>query len=272
MLHSLTLPVNFNKLNDMCPGKFFFQLLVLLCCMSKVLPVAAQRDYCKWVYDRRVAGNEGYQYRLQDERYEGLFNPDFVGERFKLVAVLQGSLEYELADHANLVFQFPAKIKYDRIGIIGESYGLDINYHLDLIVSRNQRKVVPVRSVLQPQRIYASNLGIYGYIGDPESPELFIPVSVDPSKQGDVSVTIVSAEDVEKVMWRYAKARNGVCEGYGSWKVINDFFPQHEGINIPLETGKEVNAGDEICVDMQFQVKGRSTLLSMKTFRILIIQ
>ncbi|WP_143059228.1 hypothetical protein [Chitinophaga arvensicola] len=239
--------------------------------MSIILHVVAQRDYSKWVYDRRVTGNSGYQFRSKDERYEGLFNPDFVGERFKLVAVLRGDFSYELADNANLVFQFPAKIKYDRIGIIGESYGLDINYHLDLIVNRNERKVVPVKSVLQPQHIYASNLGIYGYVGDPESPELFIPVNIDPGKQGDISVTIVAAEDVEKVMWRYAKARNGVCEGYGNWKVVNDFFPQHEGINIPLEIGSEVDTGEEICVDMQFQVKGRSAPLSMKTFKILII-
>ncbi|SFD17314.1 hypothetical protein SAMN05518672_101870 [Chitinophaga sp. CF118] len=214
---------------------------------------------------------EGYQQRLKDERYEGLYARDVSGEILEVASLTYGEVSYELNDRAKLKIECPLLRNYKTIGVAGSSFNLNKNYRFDMLLSPGKRKVIPISASIGPNLIYAKYLGIYGYLGEPENPTTYIPVKVNTVKS-DLQLVLICNRTLESIRWKY------ICSASDNSTIYHDgpapekkspLFMLGNPIVIPLHLATDMIPGSVVYIRLETKAVGDNTWVP-KDIKILI--
>ena len=155
-------------------------------------------------------GAGGYQLRRGSDRCEGIYVSPVSGGGLQLVSLTFGRIAYEPERDPTLFIQAPrtasAGLKLQGMGI-----PIGLYYRLDAALAEGRDFQLPLASVIKPNRIVATDLGLLAYRETGGGRRVFVPVQVatDPAKyQGALaSIAIVRPDsDVLNVRWRMTQA------------------------------------------------------------------
>lgn len=253
-------------------------LFILLLAGLLASPAQAQKAFNPEIRQKALQSADGYRLRTNDDRYEGLYKLQVGAPLLDVVSVTQGAISYELSDKGKLYITAPRLTAYKEIGISGNSFKLDWNYRLDALLKANTTKTVPMKEVLRPRSIYADNLGVFGYIGEPQAPTLYVPVSVTTvqSKSAGpdmVQIVLLPGTRLDKMNWQFAPATQGKCQNYRPGKL-----PSGTGrfaalvpimLELPFGHNNEPAYSSEVCVEVNYQAAGSSEWHT-RTLRVLL--
>ncbi len=194
------------------------------------------------------------QYRVRKNRCEGLY--DSITSRrpsgLDVVGVTIGLFQFAL--ERKEVIEVSSPIVADQpvnvrvVGIPPQTY-----FRLDAQLAPGKTLLWPVNDVLLPAKLYASQIGVYGWIGASNGEETYVPVSAVGQSLGSHNDAVIrlilrATENVEKVQWRYADAVGGACEtlpsNYARLSQSSYFSGQPITIELPSSGSRE------LCVDV----------------------
>lgn len=224
----------------------------------------AQKPFNQEIRQKALTSADGYRQRANDDRYEGLYKLQVGAPSLDVVSVTQGGIDYELSNKGKLFITAPRLPAYKEIGVSGNSFKLEWNYRLDALLKTNTSKAVPMSEVLQPKVIYPGNLGVFGYIGEPQAPTFYVPVRVTGQAKADspdeVQILLLPGTQLEKISWQYAVAAQGKCQSFvaGTLPAGGKRFAALTPITLrlPFGAGTSLAYGSEVCVDVNFQTAG----------------
>lgn len=221
-----------------------------------------------------LSSSDGYRQRPNDDRYEGLYTKK-VSSQIELLSLTIGKVQYDLTEDEKIIIQAPAAIKDKTVGVTGKSFLLNKYYRFDLLVNGKKKKEVPVKEIIGKKFIYSDNLGIYGYLGESNSPVTYVPVRVSSAHfagSEELSLVLLSNAPQEKVQWKYAATTaNGDCLAYvdGSSIPGGPSFAANKPIVIPLSFPKSIKSGTILCLSIDFQ-SARSKQWENKSFKMIM--
>lgn len=251
---------------------------LLACCLacSTSYAALAQQPYDKDVLQNAVKSSAGYQKRTKDDRYEGLYSLQVGAPLLDVISVTLGEISYELADDKKLFIKASKTQPYKVIGVSGSSFGLSKNYRLDAVVNSDGQKVIPIKEVLSPNSIYPKSLGVFGYIGQPQYPTMYVPVRVsDKPAAGatrDIRILLLPGATVDKFTWQFARSQQGQCAAFTKGDPPqggNARFPAQKPIAVTLDAAAGLQPGDEVCINISYKVVG-DTDWRTKSLKVLV--
>lgn len=155
-------------------------------------------------------GATGYQARRGSDRCEGLYVSPVSGGGVQLVSLTFGRIAYEADRDTTLVVRAPSSaatgLKLQGIGI-----PIGLYYRLDASLGEGREFRLPLTSVIRPNRIPATDLGLLAYRESGGGRRVFVPVhvGVDAAKlpPSTVSMAIVRPDsDIQNLRWRLTTA------------------------------------------------------------------
>lgn len=241
-------------------------LITILACLCATR-LLAQKPFDEEVRKNALTSDDGYRRRTNDERYEGLYSLNVGAPLLGVVAVTHGPVNYALATAERLTIQVPALKDHKAVGVSGTSFGLKKNYRIDAIIKAGDKKVIPVKEVLSPNYIYKQNLGIFGYLGDPQAPSLYVPVRASARPEADaaqaIRITFLPGANIGQFTWSYAKSVQGQCTAFREQGTVGASPPAAGGIYlaqqpivITLPATTDLAPGDEVCLNVHFKALG----------------
>jgi hypothetical protein len=252
--------------------RFFITILVCMAFYDSFAQDVVRNDK---VYKVALRNTYGYRLRTNDTRYEGLYAAEVSKPQLDLVSVTEGSVQYGLKPLERVQIKAPRIKKYKEISVAGASFSLSKYYRLDMKLSSEKFRNIPLGEVISPNYIRAANLGIYGYVGNPENPAVYIPVKII-SSVGDttnkIQLIFISNIDVPTLRWRKALSYSNTCTEYTDWSYIQSaapFYPAGQPMVIQLD--KETNSEKEYCLSIEIKPKGQSSWVS-REYKILIVK
>lgn len=254
------------------PAKHFV-LLLFVAALIDTNSIAAQSRVNNTILNQALNGDDGYQLRQKDERYEGLYTRHVSGEVLDFVSCTIGCINYELRESEKLVIECRPLKTHKEIGVTGTSFGLNKNYHLDLLLKQGKKKTIPVKEVIAPKNIYPENLGIYGYVGDINEPSLYLPVRIISSLENgeeNIEIIIVCNKQLTNVKWKFAPVSNNNSAVYseGQEPVKQGPFYKAESpikLIIPFQSC----AGSEVVIAIEAKAAGNPNTIN-KSFKLFI--
>ncbi|GGD82331.1 hypothetical protein GCM10011514_52970 [Emticicia aquatilis] len=224
----------------------------------------------KNVLQNAEQGKFGYQKRTSDERYEGLFKTQISGSIIEVVSVTQGDIEYQMNSNEVLRVALPKIQNIKETKITGVSYGINMNYQIDMVINDGKSKQIPLREVILPQRISSNNLGIFGYIELPNSEMEYVPVIVssklNPTQNSEIKIKLASNVKISQVKWKYSVYKNGECNPTQPYIAINTSFEKEEAIELVIPNELKTT---KICIEIQAQIAGNNRWIP-KTLKVYI--
>lgn len=151
-------------------------------------------------------GATGYQLRRGSDRCEGIYVSPVSGGGMQLVSLTFGRIAYEPERDATLVVKAPATagtgLKLQGIGI-----PIGLYYRLDAALGADRAFQLPLGSVIRPNRIPSTDLGLLAYRDSGAGRRIYVPVHVgiDPAKLPPAGAALAVARpdsDVQNVRWR----------------------------------------------------------------------
>ena len=162
--------------------------------------------------------NISYKERSNDKRREGMYRKEYASGSLEIVSCTYGPVYYELRVDEVLKIECPKGIsKSSSINVTGINFKMNKYYRMDMELAPGQQKKIPIKEVIRPENIATSKLGIYGYLGDIESPSKYIPLKVSSNVQNatdEVQILFVVDRTMKEISWQWASTSDGSC---GVW-------------------------------------------------------
>ncbi len=240
-------------LSPVVRGDMMFEksLWRITACVVVLMAQTALAQEC----DPSVTSNEdsSLRYRARKNRCEGLYDssssgPGGLGVVGVTIGVFQFALEKKevIEISSPIVADQPVNVRV--VGIPPQTY-----YRLDAQLAPGKTLLWPVNDVLLPAKLYASQIGVYGWLGAGNREEAYVPVSAVGQSLGSPNDAVIrlilrATENVERVQWRYADAVDGVCEALPSNYIRHPQPSYFSGQPITIELPS--SRSRELCVDV----------------------
>lgn len=253
------------------PAKCFVLLLLIPLLVTNF--TAAQNRVNNTILNQALNSEDGYRLRHKDDRYEGLYTRHVSGEVLDIVSCTIGRINYELRDSEKLIIECRPMKNHKEIGVTGTSFGLNKNYHLDLVIKQGKRKTIPVREVIAPKNIYPENLGIYGYVGDINQPSLYLPVRITTSLESgdnDIEIIIICNKQLTNLTWKFAPVLNNNTTVFSAGQEPAKQGPFYKAESpIKLIMPSQTCAGSEVVIHIEAKAAGNPIPVN-KSFKVFI--
>lgn len=219
--------------------------------------------------------NSVYGYRERDGRCEGFYNANVSGFTIQVVSLTRGSISYALNSNEHLQIAAEPLADFQSIAVRGVNFSMNRNYRLDLNLETGAVAEIPVKEVLQPNRISPKNLGIFGFV-EKGGYRYYVPVVPTSALSKKVKVKdklnlhLISSVDVQSVTWRYAIAENDRCGRYSQVNTFaNDNYPRNSPIELELPA-VFLEMPNEVSLCVQINIQARSGQEFNENVRLLI--
>lgn len=219
--------------------------------------------------------NSIYGYRERDGRCEGFYNANVSGFTIQVVSLTRGEISYASNSNERLQIAAEPLANFQTIAVRGVNFSMNRNYRLDLNLEKGAVAEIPVKEVLQPNKISSQNLGLFGFV-EKSGHRYYVPVIPMSALSKKVKVKdrlilqLISSVDVKSVTWRYAVAENDRCGRYS--KVIafpNDTYPRNFPIGLELPD-ISLQATDEVSLCIQINMQSTSGQEFNENIRLLV--
>jgi len=216
-------------------------------------------------------GPDGYSYRPQDDRCEGIFNKKISGKTLDLLQFTKGKFRYQCSEAEVLTFTSLDSRLNARGSGRGVNFGMRESYRLDFKLS-NGAKVVPVKAVIAPYHITDKSLGIYGYVEEKGETNYFPLQVASKSYNGAVPesqtyfLKFLPNTIVVEAQWRFARRDITGCDEYNEYqRVAGTGFGPQSPITIVVPEG--TMKGD-VCLEVKYKVSNGET--ASRTFNLIV--
>jgi|GEM_PF-6771751 len=248
---------------------------LMLCCVVSVSAVNGQAARNEDILNQRLPSDDGYRERTKDLRYEGLYTQNVAGELLEVVSLTFGDIRYALDPKDKIVVSCPALPAYKMIGVTGTSFHLNKHYHLDMVLEPAKKKSIPLGEVISRNFIMSDHLGMYGYVGNPEAPTVYIPLKVSSSTSApsdQIKMVLVSNKDLTGLRWKYAASGNGIAAKFTTGPPPvkeGPYYLSSDPIVIPFTPMEGMTSGSEWCVVVETLTAGEKDWMPL-TIKILV--
>lgn len=219
--------------------------------------------------------NSIYGYRKRDGRCEGFYNSNVSGFTIQVVSLTQGVISYALNSNEKLTIATQPLDDFTSISVRGVNFSMNRNYRLDLSLDGGSVASIPVKEVLEPNKLAAENLGLFGFV-EKSGHRYYVPVAPMSSLSGEVkdggrlNLQLVSNIDLKEVTWRYAVSQYERCGAYSdAIKLPNTFYFRNSpiGFRIPADLLETTN---DIIICVQVNILAANGMELNENFRLLI--
>lgn len=227
------------------------------CCMTACLILLMAQTSFALECDPSLqpSADKSVQYRPRKGRCEGLYE-SFTKVRgvsgLEVVGLTVGAFQFALEKKEVIEISSPI-VTDEPVNVRSVSIPLRTYFRLDAQLEPGKTLTWPVDEVLLPAQLYAAQIGVYGWLGNNNREEVYVPVSavgqsVGASNDRAIRLLLRAADDVERVQWRYAEAVDGSCEtlpsAYLKLPQASYFSGQAIVIDLPSSGSRE------LCVDV----------------------
>lgn len=216
-----------------------------------------------------------YGYRKRDGRCEGFYVANVSGFAIDVISLTQGPILFAMNSNEKLKISTLPLEGFEFIEVQGVNVSMQKNYRLDLILSRGQVAIIPVRDVIEPNRVEPSKLGLLGFV-EKSGFKYFVPVIPASelvhraTKDENIKLSLSSNIDLRTFTWRYAKALEGICGEYSQMVTLSAPMIQRNS-TIELDLPSFIVAKDQdtiLCI--QISVLGTNGMEFNENIRLLI--
>ena len=231
---------------------FSKSLCRIAACLLLLMAQAAFAQECD--PSLQPSADKSVQYRPRKGRCEGLYE-SFAKARgvsgLEVVGLTVGAFQFELDKKEVIEISSPI-VTDEPVNVRSVGIPLKTYFRLDAQLEPGQTLKWPVGDVLLPARLYAAQIGVYGWLGNNRE-EVYVPVSavgqsIGASNDRAIRLVLRASDDVERVQWRYAEAVDGSCEAlpsaYLKLPQASYFSGQPIIIDVPSSGSRE------LCVDV----------------------
>ncbi len=230
-------------------------------------PALCEQD-CKKGVVSSSSDPTAYIKREGDSRCEGMFEKrvsDNLVPELELISLVLGNFHYDL-DHNIFLLVSAHENPYatsDKIRIRAIAREEGTNYQLDAFLPKNRPFRWPLRAVLYPEGLQASDIGVYGWFSRGKK-KVYIPLFIipeneppDQSKQQPVIIVLRTPVDIKNITWQHKgelepwSAPRTVHEGtlYGGDSLPMKLPASGKGLFQLLIKGQQTNSDDWIWMD-----------------------
>jgi hypothetical protein len=201
-----------------------------------------------------------YGYRERGGRCEGFYNANVSGFTIQVVSLTRGVVSYAMNSNERLQIVADPLVDFPTIAVRGVNFSMGRNYRLDLNLEKGAVAEVPVKEVLQPNRISSDNLGIFGFV-EKAGYRYYVPIvpmsalSNAVKNSDKLNLQLVSNLDVKSVSWRYAISDNDRCGKYSEIRELpKGSYPRNSPIGLELPT-IFLDAPEEVMLCIQVNIQ-----------------
>lgn len=211
------------------------------------------------------------QYRERGNRCEGIYRPQVAAESIEVVGVIEGEFHFTLDKDAVIEVSCPI-VSDQPVHVRAVGIPLKMYYRMDAVIEPQRTLSWPLRDVIHPLKLLASEIGIFGWIGETES--IYVPVLA--LIQGEptpaelvIQLCLRTSVDVDVVKWRFSEVESGSYSDLSKvpWKDAEpSFYLAGKPIRIVLpssETG-------ELYVEVAARDQQRTSLWLKQTLRVIV--
>ncbi|GAA0878121.1 hypothetical protein GCM10009119_10890 [Algoriphagus jejuensis] len=216
-----------------------------------------------------------YGYREREGRCEGFYKANVSGFAIAVVSFTHGNIAYAMNSNEKLKISTNPLDNFNSVSVQGTNFLMNKNYRLDLELKKGEVATIPVKDVLEPNKLDPAHLGLLGYV-ERSGFRYFVPVTPSSELSGssagekNLKLAISATIDLKKVVWRYAVTQGDLCGNYSDIVVLPaSSFLRNSPIELQIPTAI-LEKGNEIGLCIQLSVLGTNGMEFNENIRLLI--
>ena len=216
-----------------------------------------------------------YGYRERDGRCEGFYKANVSGFAIEVVSLTQGNISYASNSNEKLKISSMSLNDFSSISVQGVNISMNKNYRLDLKLEKGEVAVIPVKDVLEPNKVKPENLGLFGFV-ERSGFKYLVPVmlsselSQPTSDKKRLRLALTSNIDLKTFTWRYATTQDDLCGEYSELITLPaPIFEKNSPIELEIPTAI-LNEEQETSLCIQVSVLGTNGMEFNENIRLMI--